>query len=87
MRRELQREGEVGEVREGVEGVSVAHFGVLGRPGSSKASRWRPRRARPLQRAALGAGEEDDRGLRWAGPVSGPTGQKPGKLPFLFLSV
>src|SRR3954468_9491606 len=67
-----------GKVREGVEGVSVALFRVLGRAGSSWASRWRPRRARPLQRAALARGEEDDRrGLRrlgrlerWALPLA-----------------
>src|SRR3954471_13864948 len=60
-RGELWTKRRWGKVREGVEGVSVALFDVLGRPGNSWASRWRPRRARPLQRAALARGEEDDR--------------------------
>ena len=61
MHRELESEGKEGEVREGKAGVSVAQFGGLGRPGSSKASRWSPRRALARHRAALACGEEDDR--------------------------
>ena len=70
------RSGDGGEVREGVEGVSVAHFGVLGRPGRRRASRCRRRGHALLQRAAWLGGEEDDKpagGLgrgdrRWASP-------------------
>src|SRR3954464_575522 len=65
-----------GKVREGVEGVSVAHFDVLGRPGSSWASRWRPRRRRRATELLGSAGWKTTgrlRGLgrleRWALPL------------------
>src|SRR3954469_23237743 len=67
-RTELKRRRRWGKVREGDADVSLALFVVLGRPGSPWASRWRPWRARPLQRAALARGEEDDRRPWWAGP-------------------
>src|ERR1041385_2782134 len=75
-----------GKVREGDADVSWALFGVLGRPGSPWASRWRPRRARPLQRAALARREEDDRRVRGLGCRNGKLGPGgPGKwATFLF---
>src|SRR3954469_1057455 len=70
-RTELKRRRRWGKVREGDADVSWALFGVLGRPGSPWASRWRPRRARPLQRAALARGEDDNRRARGLGQAGG----------------
>src|SRR3954468_11407856 len=67
-----------GKVREGVEGVSVAHFDVLGRPGSSWASRWRPRRRRRATELLWRAGRKMTEEASRAGPA-GEVGLAPGE--------
>src|SRR3954468_22194071 len=67
-----------GKVREGVEGVSVAHFGVLGWPGSSWALRWRPRRRRRATELLGSAGWKTTRRASRAGPA-GEVGLAPGR--------
>ena len=67
-RRRRETKQRWGKVREGAEGVSVAPFGGLGRPGTSWASRWRPRRRRRATELLGSAGWKTTGEFGWAGP-------------------